>query len=262
MRIGLVGVGTIGTFLLDKINLEKRIPNYEITAIFDERKKAKTSLKDVEKKYNVQLYQDIEAFLQSSVDLVVECANIPVVQKYGEQILQQKDFFIISIGALVDDNFVQTLKQIGQQAGTKIYLPSGAIGGLDVLQAASSLGGLDTVSLTTRKPANALAEEVIKEEKILFTGKAKDAIVEFPKNANVSIILSLAGIGVEQTEVTIIADPAVEKNLHYVEATGDFGSLSLKLENDPSPTNPKTSYLTALSIFSAIQKLNSTIHIT
>src|SRR5699024_10742181 len=83
----------------------------------------------------------------------------------------------------------------------------------------------------------------------------------FPKNANISIIISLSGIGIDKTSVQIIADPKVDKNIHQLEARGDFGKLELELENNPSPDNPKTSYLTAMSILSSLKSLDSVITI-
>jgi Predicted dinucleotide-utilizing enzyme len=64
--------------------------------------------------------------------------------------------------------------------------------------------------------------------------------------------LSLAGIGPEETGVTIIADPEETNNVHQIEAEGSAGRIQTTVQNVPSPTNPKTSYLAALS---AIEKL-------
>jgi aspartate dehydrogenase len=93
----------------------------------------------------------------------------------------------------------------------------------------------------------------------MFEGTASDAIELFPKNINVSIILSLAGLGTEHTHVKIISDPEVEKNNHIIEATGSFGKLSLQVENNPMPNNPKTSYLAALSILSTLKNKDASI---
>src|SRR5690606_19312987 len=104
-------------------------------------------------------------------------------------------------------------------------------------------------------------DEAIEHEKVVFEGPAEEAIERFPKNINVSIILSLVGIGAERTLVKIIADPHVEKNNHFIEARGSFGKLTLHVENDPMPNNPKTSYLAALSILSTLSNHSQNIHI-
>lgn len=258
MNIGIIGVGTIGKFLLEKINDEKVVSGYQITAVFDERHQSKGVLRDLSNKYNFTVYDEIDTFLKSSVDLIVECANVEVVKQYAGQIIHEKDLLLISVGALADSMFYQELKEVATAKGTKVYLPSGAIGGLDVLRGANALGGLDSVKLVTRKPTEALSVDPIEEETTIFEGTAKDAIMNYPKNANIAIVISLSGIGVDKTRVKIIADPTVTKNVHRLEATGDFGKLELTLENSPYPTNPKTSYLTALSILSSLQSLKET----
>src|SRR5690625_159745 len=259
MNIGIIGAGSIGKFLLEKINREKAISGYEITAVFDDRNKSKELLNKLSNKYNFTVHNELQTFLDSSVDLIVECANIEVVKQYARQIILKKDLLLISVGALVDSHFYNKLKETAELNNNKLYLPAGAIGGLEVLRSANALSGLETVKLVTRKPAQALSVGPINKEITIFDGSAKDAIVNYPKNANIAIIISLSGIGIERTRVKIIADPKVTKNVHSLEANGDFGKLELILENNPSPNNPKTSYLTALSILSSLQSLDKTI---
>lgn len=259
MKIGLIGVGTIGKFLLEKLNEEQMIPGYQITAIFDERSQSLDKLKTLVSTYELQQFHEMDDFLTSSIDVVIECANVAVVEKYASQIIKQKDLLLISVGALANQDLYKSLQSIAISNNHKIYLASGAIGGLDILRSARVLNGLDTVELTTRKPIQALSVENLDEEMTLFAGSAKEAIAKFPQNANISIIISLAGIGVEQTSVKIIADPTVDKNVHTLQASGDFGTLRLTLENNPSPDNPKTSYLTGLSILSTLRTLDKAI---
>ena len=158
-----------------------------------------------------------------------------------------------------DPAFANDLEQAAKESGRRIYLPSGAIGGLDVLKAAAIDGGLDSVTLTTRKPAQSLTAEPITAEQILFDGPARDAIEQFPKNANVAIVLSLAGVGVERTRVRIIADPAITQNIHQIEANGAFGAMEMTIKNNPSPDNPKTSHITGASILAALSNLNRAV---
>ncbi|BAQ11983.1 aspartate dehydrogenase [Sporosarcina sp. FSL W7-1349] len=261
MNIGLIGTGSIGNFLLQKINKEKRLPGCQITAVFDEREKAKMTLPRLLNTYRFTAFHDVEAFLKSDVDIVVECANIEVVRSYAAQIVQEKDLLLISVGALADITLYEELKANAKAHGHKIYLPAGAIGGLDAIRAAQVGGGLRRVSLETRKPANSLSDQPFAEETVLFEGSAKEAIHRFPQNANVAIILALAGVGIHDTDVRIIADPQAEHNIHMIQAIGDFGKLTVQLENHPSTHNPKTSQLTGLSILAALQSLDSEIQI-
>src|SRR5699024_8572420 len=122
-----------------------------------------------------------------------------------------------------DEEFLKEISAIVHQYPHVIHLPSGAVGGLDLIQNANALSTIDSVSLTTRKPAHSLLDQPVDEELVVFEGVAMDAIKQFPKNINVSIILSLAGVGIDKTRVKIIADPHIDKNMHHVEIRGDFG---------------------------------------
>ncbi len=93
----------------------------------------------------------------------------------------------------------------------------------------------------------------IKKEKVIFEGTADKAVKAFPKNINVSAVLSLAGVGAKRTKVRIICSPGSRRNIHEIEAKGEFGRISVKTENVPSPDNPKTSYLTALSAIATVK---------
>ncbi|XUX07712.1 aspartate dehydrogenase [Sporosarcina sp. UB5] len=259
MKIGLIGKGNLGTYLLQKINKEHVLPNTKITGILDEREKAKDELPAFVEKYGCQAFHNIDSFLQSNIDLVVECSTIEAVNAYALDVINEKDLMIISIGAFAESSFANQLEKAAHESNHQIYLPSGAIGGLDVLKAAKFAGELKSVSLTTRKPAHSLAEDEMTAEQTLFEGPARDAIKQFPKNANVAIVLSLAGIGVDRTHVRIIADPNVTKNIHHIKANGDFGELEFTIKNNPSPDNPKTSHITGASILAALANINNAV---
>ncbi|RST72752.1 aspartate dehydrogenase [Siminovitchia acidinfaciens] len=259
MNIGLIGAGTMGKFLLEKLNIDQLIPNYRIISVLDEREKAKEIMPSLSGKYDFTFFDKLDSFLNSGIDLIVESSNIETVQKYAYRILCEKDMVVISVGALADPAFFNKLKLVAEENATKLYLPAGAIGGLDAIKAAGIMGDLHSVSLVTRKPGEALSGGEITEERVLFDGSAKEAIARFPENANVAITLSLAGIGVEKTEVKIIADPKVDKNTHTIQAAGDFGKMEFTLQNNPSPDNPKTSHLTALSILSSLRSLQGQV---
>ncbi|MCM3692569.1 aspartate dehydrogenase [Neobacillus niacini] len=259
MNIGLIGGGNIGRFLLQSINTNKLLVNSKIVGIYTRNPK---SAQQLAAEFNTEVFNDIQSLLQSNIDLVIEAATVEVVKEYAGQVLSSgKDLILSSVGALSDLNFIQSLEEICKKNGKKIYLPSGAIGGLDVLKAAKSNGELYSVSIITRKPPQALPGAPLDIEQVLFEGSARDAIELFPKNINVSIILSLAGLGPDKTRVKIISDPGIKKNSHSIEASGSFGRLSIKVENDPMPNNPKTSYLAALSVLSTLKNKDAFIQV-
>jgi len=149
--------------------------------------------------------------------------------------------------------------------GIPLYLPSGALAGLDGIKAAAA-GGLRSVTLTTRKPPRSLAGapgilrrkirlDKLRKPMVVFQGSARQAAKEFPQNINVAATLALAGIGPDRTRVKIIADPGIRTNIHEVEAAGDFGKLKARTENRPSPANPKSSLLAVRSAAATLRQI-------
>jgi aspartate dehydrogenase len=132
--------------------------------------------------------------------------------------------------------------------------------------------GLKAVTLITRKPPQAfkgnkwLEEkkidlEQISTETVVFDGTAREAVEAFPANVNVAATLSIAGIGPDKTRVKVVIDPFINSNMHEIIVEGDFGRFRVISENLPSPRNPKTSYITALSVIVMIKKIVEPIHI-
>lgn len=257
MNIGLIGAGAVGQLLLNELK-EKKHEHLRIKSVLVRDKKKYDKLVET---YDVKLFTDLERFLDSNIDIVVEVANIDAVKTMLPSILKKKEAVLLSVGALADESLLTEITELIHMYNHHVHLPSGAVGGLDLLQNAQSLGVISDVTLTTRKPANSLIEEDIQEANVIFEGKAIDAIKRFPKNMNVSIVLSLAGIGMEKTNVSIIADPHIDKNEHHIEIKGDFGEATISITNNPLPENPKTSYLAAMSMIGTLERMENRLRI-
>lgn len=248
MNIGVIGAGAIATYVLETAAEDSSI-NVESVLVRDKEKYA-----GIAARYGVTLYTDVEDFLASNIDIVVEAANVSAVEMLLPTILCKKSALIISIGAFVDETFTVRMKEKAAHYNHQLLLPSGAIGGLDLIQHTANTNTLESVTIETRKPAYTLTEEPLEKEKVIFQDNAKEAIKQFPKNINVAIALGMAGIGMERTNVTIIADPMIERNMHTIIASGAFGKVRFHVENAPMPTNANTSYLAALSVIGTLKK--------
>jgi len=258
MRIGMLGCGNIGRFLLQSLNQEGS--KEKIVAIHSRNYEKTTKIAE---SYGAKSYASLESFLEADLDLVVEVATIEVVHASALTVLEKRlPLIVSSIGAFSERKFLQAVQEKCTNCETEVYIPSGAVGGLDLIQSANVLGGLESVQLMTRKPAHSLqgAENIVKE-KVVFEGTAHEAIMLYPRNMNVAIAISLAGIGAERTTVQLIADPSIEKNIHTITARGDFGEFSLEVNNEAMPGNPKTSYLAALSVLSSVKEESRRIKI-
>lgn len=207
-----------------------------------------------------------EALAATGATLVVEAASRESVKPFARAALAAGiDFAVSSTSALVDAAVLDELVELARQNGCQLIVPPGALGGIDALSAASRLG-LDSVEHTITKPARAWfgtpAEALcrlgdLQEAESFFAGSAAEAATAFPQNANVAATTSLAGIGMEQTRVQLVADPKAVENTHSIVARGAFGTLEIRLQNRPLATNPKSSEMTALNLVRLIENRTS-----
>src|SRR5690625_1584574 len=102
MNIGLIGSGAIGQYLLKKINKE----NHPALTIKNILVRNRDKYQTLEPEYDVELYTDIDEFLASDIDMVVEAANVRTVQSVLPEVLKKKDVTLISVGALVDEKLL------------------------------------------------------------------------------------------------------------------------------------------------------------
>ena len=252
IKIALLGCGFIGTQIARAIS-KKEVDAELIIAYDKERERAEKIAKLFSKK-KPEIARSMDELVNSGAELIFEAASINAAKEIALKALQNnKSIALMSIGALADESFKRKVEKEAKKRSLNIYLPSGAIGGLDAISSAS-LAEINSIELITTKPAKALGIEADKRKKV-FEGSAKEAIELFPQNINVSITLSIAGIGAERTKVKIYADPKIDRNIHEIKANGDFGKIYLKFENIPAKENPKTSYLAALSAVALLKKI-------
>ena len=257
LRIGIVGCGTIGSALAKAID-EDFASRAKLVALCDVNKDRAFSL--TESLGSKPKITEIDDLITES-DLVIDAASAEISAGLTRKVLSAgKEIMVMSVGGLLEQS--EELFELARKVKRCIYIPSGALSGVDGLKAAC-VAKVNKAILTTRKPLAGLkgapyirekniALDDIKKEEVIFEGSAEEAIKGFPKNINVSSIIRLTGVNAKDTTVRIITSPDYQRNVHELEVEGDFGRLHLKNENVPSPQNPKTSYLAALS---AIAKL-------
>ena len=216
----------------------------------------------------IPIVESLDELLARSPKLVAEVAGQGAVRECGTAVLRRGiHLLVISIGALAEPKLLEGLKAAAREGRSRILLPAGAIGGIDAI-AAMRLGGLNAVRYRSRKPPAAWrgspAEKVadldkLKDRTVLYRGTAGEAALLYPQNANVAAAVALAGLGFDETEVELVADPDAPGNVHEIEAEGVAGGFAIQLQGNPSRTNPKTSALAALSVARALINLEATI---
>lgn len=258
-EIAIIGCGAIGSALAQNID-NKIIPNCSLSIIFDiDQKKLQHIYEKLQNKPHI--FSNFNGFIESphfqKIDLVVEAASINAASNYVLDVLRKgKDIMIMSIGVFSDHDFYKEIIQFLKINSNNVFLPSGAIGGIDIIR--SIKNHIESITLITTKNNKSLKGapfflnnninvDEINKRQIIFDGNADDAIKQFPSNVNVSALISLAGIGFKRTNVKVIVDPNEYNNIHEINVKWKFGEFTIKVINKPSVENPKTSYLAILS---------------
>ena len=245
VRIGLLGCGNVGRIIA------AHQEGFTVDALFDRITDHAEELAGI---CGAPAFKDFESFISQDFDICVEAASVLAVREFAPAILEhKKNLLILSVGALSDTAFRNHLIQIASEKNCKIHIPSGAIMGLDNLKI-GQISRLDSILLKTTKSPESLGMQV-STRTLAFRGRANECIKQFPKNINVSVALALAAE--HDVNVELWADPAVDKNIHEIFITGEFGEASIRIVNQPSPDNPSTSYLAALSVLSLLKNLDN-----
>jgi aspartate dehydrogenase len=260
-RVAIAGFGAIGRELARRLR-DDGVPGIRLAAVAArDRAKAAGRLAEIGLDVPVVSIDELEPL----ADLAVECAPAAMLPAVAEPFLRAgKEVIVLSAGALLEH---WHLVELARSSGGRITVPTGALLGLDAVGAAAE-GEIESVRLTTRKPAQALAGAPGLEVELdgltkpvrVFSGSAREAAVGFPANLNVSVALALAGIGPDRTRVEIWADPALTRNTHTIVVRSDVADLTMTIENVPSE-NPRTGRITALSVISLLRKRHAPVRV-
>ncbi|MFI5269461.1 MAG: aspartate dehydrogenase, partial [Chloroflexota bacterium] len=264
----IIGVGAIGSYLANAIHAGKAGAT-SLLGVAD-IPQTEPRLREVAERCGCKWETDPLRLTELEPDIVIEAAAQQALRQYAIPLLERGvDLLAMSVGALADPDFLAQLQAAIVRTGRKLYVPSGAIGGIDVLRAAA-VDGIEEARLTTTKPPAGLRGapyleehpvdlDAIQEPTTLFKGSVADAVHGFPQNVNVAAILNLASTGAKSISVEVVADPGSDRNVHEIYARGTFGEMTLRVANVPSPDNPKTSHLACLSPLALLRRLSAQV---
>lgn len=257
-KVAIIGAGTIGTTIATEINSSLN-EYYELVGLM---KNSKNQVEELKKAFNTKIVTDFSELLQTNPDIIIEAAAVEVVQAYGEMILEKGiDFIPLSVGGLANEEFYSKLQETAQKSGVVLYIPSGAIGGFDLMRK-MTLVDKPEVEINTYKSPSSLSgaphlegKDVSEtEESVVFDGTAKEAIKGFPKNINVAVATALATVGPENTRTKIHSDPELKANIHHITVKNQEGTADIRFTARPSD-NARTSSITPWSVISLLKNI-------
>lgn len=217
-KIGFLGCGKIGRRLLKEIQ-DKKLG--EVVFIQD------AYLKEA-KELPVPVIAEPDASLYKEADLIIECATSQALSDYIDLILKNCDLLMFSVTAFCSETFERKVKELTEQYGKRVYIPHGAILGLDGILDGRKIW--EEVSIQTTKNPQSLSRNDT-ERTVVYEGSARDACRQYPRNVNVHAAVALSGIGFEKTKSVIISDPSVNTNAHIIRLKGQGVEMEIRVES-------------------------------
>ena len=244
-QVALIGFGTIGQYLFRQLRSQE---DALVTCVYEVNQ---DTAKTVPDNLAVSSPAELEKLLVGGkIDLVIETATQQAVQTLAPKILEYADMVVFSTTAFADKDFEAAALELCSRFSRKIYVPHGAILGLDGIR--DGREKLESVLITTiKKPVNLGRTET--ERTVLFEGPTREACRLYPRNVNVHASIAIAGLGFDQTRSRIIADPDSEGNVHIIEIVAE--GVKFKIEICSIPLGLVTGAYTPVSAFNSVNKL-------
>lgn len=218
IRIGFLGCGKIGRTLVKRI---LSLPDTEISFIQDPSFQNDLAL-------SCPITEQVSKELIVSTDFIIECATADVLKQNIDNILPYCDVMPFSLTAFSDSSFAETVKSLCMLYQHQIFIPHGAILGIDGIFDGKNLW--NRVEIITTKNPKSLGRTDTKKE-IIYDGSTREVCSLYPRNVNVHACVALAGIGFDKTHSVIISDPSVSTNSHIIKLSGEGMDIELHVSS-------------------------------
>lgn len=265
LRVGLVGFGSVGQELANRL-IGGAIPGMLLTTVTArDLDKARLVAQNFERP---PLVVSLDELLLRS-DIVVECATADAFPEIARKVLAAgKTMVTVSVAGLPN---CPDLLGLAEGSGGCIHVASGALPGMDIIRGVRE-GQIHSVKLRSSIRPDSLGKEPYIRNKgfdftvapaspvQVFQGTAREAAAAFPRHFNVAITLSLGGIGLDRTQVEVVADASIPGPVHHIEVESEDASLTLISRNRAS-RNPRTARLVAPSILAALRSYVTSLRV-
>lgn len=229
-RIGIIGYGYIGAYVYEQLTSRPEL-GLEVAFVHNRSREKTAALPP-----GVVL-ERLEDFASREADLVVELAHPRVTQEHGAALLAVADYMPLSLTALADAELEQQLLETARRHGTCLYVPHGAVVGMDALEEGRQIW--EEVRITMKKPPRTFdfsaspqwRADQIHSETVLYEGSTRGICPLFPRNVNSHAAVALAGIGFDRTRSVLVADPRLEVSVIEIEMRGQGVEVKVQRRN-------------------------------
>lgn len=246
LRVGLWGCGELGKQVAEGIR-EGKAGNVRVVGVFARRRTP--DLLETAASLDAEPTTDLEAFLRLRPSVVLEVARAAPLAELGPRILEAGvDLIALSPSCLFDDEVEARFQRAAEASGRTLIIPSASAVGIDLLLA-NRRDDLRSVRLTiTWRPNDELPPYTGKgEPQEVFVGSAREVGRRFPRHLNFVVVVALAGLGLDATEVRIKLDPAARGTSYVIEVDAAATGLRAEVElRRPTARRGRTAVLAGL----------------
>lgn len=223
--LSIVGCGKLAEIVVDAL-INRLLPNYRLigtlSRTIDKAQYLADKINNVQKDYECKSFESMDDLLALKSNYIVETATPDALKNFALRALKNGSSLIpLSIGAFADQKFYEEVQKTALINDVKVFIPSGSIGGLDVMQTVSLMGG-PKVKFSAEKSSKSLRNKKVYDESLevekreVFRGNAIEAITLLPTQVNVTVATSLATVGPENVEVSINSIPNYVGDRHVI----------------------------------------------
>ena len=272
-RIGIIGYGSVGQFIVRKILQEEAIgAQLELAFVWNRTtERLEDGLLPKEKMLKGKLEQAFQEFTQSEppkTDLIIELAHPSIVQQFGAQFLKYCDFMPTSLTAFANQNLDLNLRHLANTFANGLYIPTGAAWGIQDILKMDQLGTLKALNVEMQFSAGALKLEAPLSSKLqafiedsdlpdsieLFHGPIRQLAPLAPNNVNTMTCLALAAntLGLDKVQGKLIATRNHTAHVVKIEVIGPDGFKVETTRINPAKKKAVTGAQTYNSFLSSI----------
>jgi predicted dinucleotide-utilizing enzyme len=271
-RVGVVGFGQLGQFLVDRIvNDPAGRQAFELAFVWNRSPERVASCGLVPP---AAVCRDLAGVGAFAPDVIVEVCHPDVLRQHGAAWLRLADVYMGSPTGFADPATECALRAAAAAGPHGLYVPTGALWGAGDIARMADRGTLRALCVTMKKhPASLKLEGPLGDavaallaagtpgESVLYRGPVRGLCPLAPNNVNTMAAAAIAGhsLGFDGTVAVLVSDPSLQAHVITVDVTGpaaaDGSGAVFRVVTEranPAPPGAVTGAATFVSFFSSL----------
>lgn len=262
---GIIGFGPIARRIACRLREQAGAPELVALLVRDRSREAATEAFGA-----AVVCTDLRAFIARRPVVAVESASAAALVQHGPELLRAGiDLMPLSLGAFADPANEHALLAAAELGPGRLEIPAGALGSLGLLAAGRECG-LREVVLRVSYPVQRWAGmgagrfidlDAVRQPTPFLRGTVRHVVSKFPGHLNVSVAVALAGLGLDHTELELVADPGITQAVFELTSLADAGPVSLRIGGRDAPVDEDPIDYTTFSVLRLLRRRQARVAI-